>query len=83
MSQTNLEGLAVKSITHARAAGETSNMGLTAPGIVTFMISVILTVCALVAKFFDAQIPIIQGHEFWALLVAQMILTVGCLIRSI
>jgi hypothetical protein len=58
-------------------------MGLTAPGIITFMVSVILTVCALVAKFFEAQIPLIQGHEFWALLVAQMILTLGCLIRTL
>jgi predicted aconitase with swiveling domain len=58
-------------------------MGLSPPGIITFMISVILTVCALVAKYFDAQIPLIQGHEFWALLVAQMILTIGCLVRSI
>ena len=71
----------MKTIT--RATGENSGMGLSAPGIVTFMLSVILTVCALVAKFFDAQIPLIQGHEFWAMLIAQMILTLGCLIRSV
>ncbi len=58
-------------------------MGLTAPGIITFMFSVILTVCALVAKLFEAQIPLIQGNEFWAVLAAQMILTLGCVIRSI
>ncbi|MEQ1612587.1 MAG: hypothetical protein ABL904_07520 [Hyphomicrobiaceae bacterium] len=58
-------------------------MGLTAPGIITFMVSVILTVCALMAKYFGAQIPLIQGHEFWALLVAQLILTLGCLIRTL
>ena len=58
-------------------------MGLTAPGIITFMTSVILTVCALVAKLFDAQIPLIQGNELWAVLLAQMILTLGCLIRSL
>lgn len=58
-------------------------MGLSAPGIITFMLSVIITVCALVAKFYGAQIPLIQGHEFWALLIAQVVLTLGCLIRSI
>ncbi len=58
-------------------------MGLTAPGIITFMVSVILTVCALMAKYFGAQIPLIQGHEFWALLGAQVILTLGCLIRTL
>lgn len=58
-------------------------MGLSAPGIITFMVSVILTVCALMAKYFGAQIPLIQGHEFWALLVAQLILTLGCLIRTL
>lgn len=78
-----MEGSHVKSLTHARAAGETGNMGLTAPGIITFMVSVIITVVALIAKFFDAQIPFIQGHEFWALLFAQMILTLGCLVRSL
>jgi cytochrome c oxidase subunit IV len=73
----------VKSITRARATGEMTTMGLSAPGILTFMFAVILTVCALVAKFFGAQIPLIQGHEFWTLLIAQMILTTGCLVRSI
>lgn len=58
-------------------------MGLSAPGIITFMISVILTVCALVAKLFDAQIPLIQGHEFWALLAAQVVLAIGCVVRSV
>ena len=58
-------------------------MGLTAPGIFTFMTSVILTVIALISKFFGAQIPLIQGHEFSAILVAQVILISGCLIRSL
>lgn len=58
-------------------------MGLSAPGIITFMLSVILTVVALVTRLFDAQIPLIQGNEFWAILAAQMILTLGCVVRSI
>lgn len=57
-------------------------MGLSPPGIITFMTSVIITVIALVSKFFGAQIPLIQGHEFWALLIAQMVLALGCLVRT-
>jgi predicted aconitase with swiveling domain len=73
----------VKAMTRARAVGEMTTMGLSPPGILTFMFAVILTVCALVAKFFGAQIPLIQGLEFWAVLVAQVILITGCLVRSI
>ena len=58
-------------------------MGLKAPGLLTFMLSVILTVCILVVKFFEAQIPLIQGNEFWALLVAHVILLLGCVMSRI
>lgn len=58
-------------------------MGLTAPGIITFMTSVIITVIAMITKFYGAQIPFIQGHEFWALLIAQIVLVLGCMIRSL
>ena len=43
-------------------------MGLKAPGIMTFMFSVILTVIVLISKFFSATIPGLTGNEFWALL---------------
>ncbi len=49
-------------------------MALKSPGILTFMISVILTVLALVTYFFAASIPFITGQEFWVLLVAQIVL---------
>ena len=58
-------------------------MGLKAPGLLTFMLSVILTVCILIVKFFDAQIPLIQGNEFWALLAAHVILLLGCVMSRI
>ncbi|HET6321899.1 MAG TPA: hypothetical protein VNR51_04015 [Hyphomicrobium sp.] len=58
-------------------------MGLKAPGILTFMISVILTVTVLIIKFFGAQIPLITGNEFWALLLAQIILVLGCIMRGL
>jgi hypothetical protein len=58
-------------------------MALKSPGILTFMLSVILTVLALVTKFFSASIPFITGQEFWVLLVAQIVLVFGCIMRGL
>ncbi len=46
-------------------------MALKSPGILTFMLSVILTVLALVTYFSGATIPYITGQEFWVLLMAR------------
>jgi hypothetical protein len=62
--------------------GETS-MVLKAPGIITFILSIVLTVCVLVVKFFGAQIPLVNGNEFWFLLLAQIILLLGCIMRGL
>lgn len=58
-------------------------MALKAPGILTFMLSVILTVLALVTKFFGASIPFITGYEFWVLLFSQFVLAFGCIMRGL
>lgn len=58
-------------------------MGLKAPGILTFMLSVIITVVVLVVTFFGADIPLLKGNEFWALLLAQVILVMGCIMRGL
>ncbi len=58
-------------------------MALKAPGILIFMLSVILTVLALVTYFFGADIPYITGQEFWVLLVAQVVLIFGCIMRGL
>ena len=58
-------------------------MALKAPGILTFMLSVILTVLALVTFFFGADIPYITGQEFWVTLVAQVVLIFGCIMRGL
>jgi hypothetical protein len=58
-------------------------MGLKAPGILTFMVSIILTVTVLIMKFFGAQIPLLVGNEFWVLLLAQIILVMGCIMRGL
>jgi hypothetical protein len=61
---------------------EATTMGLKAPGILTFMMSVIITVVVLVGMFFGAKIPLLSGNEFWALLLAQLILVLGCIMRG-
>jgi hypothetical protein len=58
-------------------------MVLKAPGIITFILSIILTVCVLVVKFFGAQIPLMLGNEFWFLLLAHVILLLGCIMRGL
>jgi hypothetical protein len=58
-------------------------MVLKAPGIITFILSIVLTVCVLVVKFFGAQIPLIQGNEFWFLLLSHLILMLGCIMRGL
>lgn len=58
-------------------------MGLKAPGIITFVVSIILVVCAVVVRFFGAEIPMIAGHEFMTVLVAYLILVMGCLLRAL
>ena len=58
-------------------------VGLKAPGIITFMLSVILAVIVLVSTFFGAEIPGLKGNEFWALLVSYTILMLGCLLRGL
>ncbi len=63
--------------------GGFDTMGLKAPGILTFMLSVILVVVAFVTKFFGATIPVISGHEFYVLLLAHMLLVLGCMLRAL
>lgn len=58
------------------------HMGLKSPGIITFMLSIVLAVVLLMTKFFGAEIPGMQGNEFWALLTAYCILVLGCVVRG-
>jgi hypothetical protein len=59
------------------------SVGLKAPGILTFMFSVILTVVVLISKQFNATIPVLTGNEFLALVIAQVILALGCMVRGL
>ncbi len=59
-------------------------MGLTAPSLLTFLLSFVIMLSVLFAKFFGATIPGLTGEatQFAGLLVAYVILTMGCLMRS-
>jgi len=58
-------------------------MGLKAPGIVTFLLTVIVTVIVLVTKFFGADVPIVKDYDFWVLLGAHLVLILACLMRGL
>jgi len=59
------------------------DMGLKAPSIITFMLSVILAVIVLMSVFFGAEIPGLKGNELWALLGSYAILMLGCMVRGL
>lgn len=59
------------------------DVGLKAPGIITFMMSVILVVIVLVSKYAGAEIPFIKDHTDLTLLAAYTVLMLGCLMRGL
>ena len=61
-----------------------TNMGLKAPGLLTFLLSFIVMMAVLFAKYFNATIPGLTGNtEFAGLLIAYIVLAMGCLLRSL
>jgi hypothetical protein len=60
-------------------------MGLKAPGMLTFLVSLILALAVLFAKFFNATIPGLAGEttQFIGLFLAYGILMLGCVLRSL
>ena len=52
--------------------------------VLLYLISVILTVAVLFTIFFKAEVPGLSGDNgFWALLLAQFILILGCTMRGL
>jgi hypothetical protein len=60
-------------------------MALKAPGILMFLLSVIVALAVLFAKFFGATVPLLTGETtyFFGLLVAYVILLLGCIMRGL
>lgn len=57
-------------------------MSLTPPTQVTFILSVLLAVLALLARYADASIPVVSGNSFETMLVAFLLLLAGVLFRG-
>lgn len=60
-------------------------MGLSAPRLLTFLISFIVMLAVIFAKYFGAVVPGLgnESAQFAGLLVAYVILTFGVLMRSL
>ena len=63
----------------------TNRMGLKAPGILTFLLSFVLMLAVMFAKYFGASIPGLTHDvtQFAGLLAAYLLLVLGCLIRAL
>ncbi len=76
MAKSNAE---INQITEARM-----HMGLKAPSLITFLLSFIVMMAVMFAKFFGAKIPLLnENTEFAGLLLAYAVLALGCLLRSL
>ena len=66
-------------------ADTTNRMGLKAPGLLTFLLSFVIVLAVLGAKYFNATIPGLTHDvaQFAGLMVAYFILVLGCLIRAL
>jgi hypothetical protein len=58
-------------------------MGLKAPGILTFTLSIILVVIAAGSKYAQAHVPIVNGNEFALVVLAHLVLVIGCVVRGL
>lgn len=60
-------------------------MGLSSPSLITFLISFVIAMAVLFAKYFGAAIPGLTstGMQFAGMVAAYFVLVLGCLIRNI
>jgi hypothetical protein len=64
---------------------EAPSMALKAPGILIFLLSIVLTLAVLFTKFFGATVPLLGGDatQFYGLLAAYIVLVFGCIMRGL
>jgi hypothetical protein len=61
-----------------------AHMGLKSPGLLTFLVSFVVMMAVIFAKFFGAKIPGLNEHtEFAGMMVAYFMLAAGCFVRSL
>jgi len=57
-------------------------VNLSPPSQVTFILSVLLAVLALLVRYADVAVPVVSGHSFETMLVAFLLLLAGVLFRG-
>ena len=60
-------------------------MGLSSPSLITFLLSFVIAMAVMFARYFEAAIPGLTGEglQFAGMVVAYLILVLGCLIRTL
>jgi len=60
-------------------------MILKAPGILTFLVSVVLALGILYSRYFGRDVPFLTGDasQFYGMLIAYVILVLGCTMRGL
>jgi hypothetical protein len=68
-----------------RQERETTLMALKAPGILVFMLSVVLSLAVLFSRFFGATVPYLTGDttQFYTMWAAYLVLMFGCIMRGL
>jgi hypothetical protein len=69
----------------AEEDGAMSGMVLKAPGILTFLVSILLALGVLYARYFGTNVPFLTGDatQFYAMFAAYVILVLGCVMRGL
>ncbi len=77
-AQTSIKSRSIKPI------GTGTTMGLSTPSLITILISFIVAMAVMFAKYFGAAIPGLttDGMQFAGMVVAYLLLVLGCLIRT-
>lgn len=65
--------------------GTENTMGLSTPSLITFLISFVVAMAVLFAKYFGAAIPGLtsDGMQFAGMFIAYLLLVMGCLVRTL
>ena len=60
-------------------------MFLKAPGLLVFTVSVLLALLVLYTRFFGTDVPFLMGEasQFYGMLIAYVILVLGCTMRGL
>ena len=60
-------------------------MALKAPGILIFMLSLVLALAVLFSRFFGASVPYLTGDttQFYVMWSAYLVLLLGCVMRGL